>query len=77
LAICTRNLVNRAALFYAFKARLAEPIDRKGRRIMTTTPGISGDFPFKSNYVDVHGSRIHYVDEGTGDSVLFLHGQPT
>ncbi|MCP4419449.1 MAG: haloalkane dehalogenase [Chloroflexi bacterium] len=38
---------------------------------------ISADFPFESKYVSVRGSRIHYVDEGTGDPILFLHGNPT
>ncbi len=38
---------------------------------------ISSDFPFKSNYIEIHGSRIHYIDEGEGDPVLFLHGNPT
>jgi len=35
------------------------------------------DFPYQSRYVDVLGSRMHYVEDGTGDPVLFLHGQPT
>jgi len=38
---------------------------------------ISAEFPFKSNYVEVHGSKLHYVDEGAGDPILFLHGNPT
>ena len=38
---------------------------------------ISSDFPFKSNYIEIHGARIHYIDEGEGDPVLFLHGNPT
>lgn len=38
---------------------------------------ISADFPFQSKFVSVHGSRMHYVDEGTGDPFLFLHGNPT
>ncbi|GBE00029.1 haloalkane dehalogenase [bacterium BMS3Abin07] len=38
---------------------------------------ISSDFPFKSNYVDIHGSKIHYIDEGSGDPIIFLHGNPT
>ena len=38
---------------------------------------ISTDFPFTSRYVEVAGSRIHYVEEGEGDPILFLHGQPT
>ena len=44
---------------------------------MTTQQPISADFPFESRYVEVHGSKIHYVEEGSGDPVLFLHGQPT
>jgi haloalkane dehalogenase len=42
-----------------------------------TTAEISAAFPFESRYVDVLGSRMHYVDEGSGDPILFLHGQPT
>lgn len=38
---------------------------------------ISAAFPFESRFVDVLGSKIHYVDEGDGDPILFLHGQPT
>jgi len=41
------------------------------------TEKISASFPFESHYVEVHGSRMHYVDEGTGDPILFLHGNPT
>jgi haloalkane dehalogenase len=38
---------------------------------------ISAACPFESRYVDVLGSRIHYVDQGDGDPILFLHGNPT
>lgn len=38
---------------------------------------ISADFPFESNYVDVHDSEMHYVDVGDGDPMVFLHGNPT
>ena len=38
---------------------------------------ISAEFPYKANYVEVNGSKIHYVDEGSGDPILFLHGNPT
>ena len=34
-------------------------------------------FPFESKFVEVHGSRMHYVDVGEGDPILFLHGNPT
>lgn len=42
------------------------------------------DFPFSPNYIDdlagVHGSRIHYLDEGPANAAvtwLCLHGLPT
>lgn len=38
---------------------------------------ISADFPFESKYIEIQGSNIHYIDEGSGDPILFLHGQPT
>ncbi len=41
------------------------------------TLSISADFPYAPHYVDVHGSQIHYVEEGSGDPILFLHGNPT
>jgi len=37
----------------------------------------SADFPFESRYVTVKGSEMHYVEEGEGDPILFLHGNPT
>jgi haloalkane dehalogenase len=33
-------------------------------------------FPFKSRFVDVNGSAVHYVDEGSGPTLLMLHGNP-
>ncbi|MEE8608856.1 MAG: hypothetical protein V3S55_14720, partial [Nitrospiraceae bacterium] len=44
---------------------------------MTEKSGIAADFPFKANYIEIHGSKMHYVDEGSGDPILFLHGNPT
>ena len=38
---------------------------------------ISADYPFESRYLDVHGSKIHYIEEGEGEVFLFLHGNPT
>ncbi len=35
---------------------------------MATKP-ISSEFPFESRFVDVHGSRMHYIDEGSGDPI--------
>src|SRR3954447_12229815 len=35
------------------------------------------DFPFEPHYLDQDGLRMHYLDEGEGDPVLLLHGEPT
>ncbi|MCY6382631.1 haloalkane dehalogenase [Hoeflea prorocentri] len=38
---------------------------------------VSSDFPYEHKFVEILGSRMAYVDEGDGDPILFLHGQPT
>lgn len=38
---------------------------------------ISSDFKYKYKFIDILGSKMAYVDEGEGDPILFLHGQPT
>lgn len=35
------------------------------------------DFPFTPNYLDIGGARVHYIDEGDGEIILCLHGEPT
>lgn len=35
------------------------------------------DYPFTSRYLTVDGHRLHYIDEGQGPTLLFLHGNPT
>ena len=34
-------------------------------------------WPFVARHARVNGWRMHYVDEGEGDPVLLLHGNPT
>lgn len=34
-------------------------------------------FPFESRFIDIDGHTVHYVDEGSGPTLLFLHGNPT
>lgn len=34
-------------------------------------------WPFTPRFADVNGWRMHYVDEGEGDPVVLLHGNPT
>lgn len=43
-----------------------------------TPPWVPEDlYPFESRYLDVEGCRVHYIDEGTGPTLLLLHGNPT
>src|SRR5438876_3637258 len=35
------------------------------------------DYPFASHRLEVDGLSMNYVDEGDGDPVLLLHGEPT
>lgn len=33
-------------------------------------------YPYQSHFAEVHGWKMHYLDEGSGDPILFLHGNP-
>jgi pimeloyl-ACP methyl ester carboxylesterase len=35
------------------------------------------EYPFTSNYFDINGQKLHYIDEGKGETVLFVHGTPS
>jgi pimeloyl-ACP methyl ester carboxylesterase len=37
----------------------------------------NGTFPFKPHFTDAPGFRMHYVDEGGGEPMVCLHGEPT
>ena len=36
-----------------------------------------GTFPFAPHFSDAPGFRMHYVDEGAGEPIVLLHGEPT
>lgn len=36
-----------------------------------------GTFPFRPHFVEVNGFKMHYVDEGEGEPIICLHGEPT
>jgi haloalkane dehalogenase len=36
-----------------------------------------GAFPFVPHYATIHGFQMHYVDEGSGDPIVCVHGEPT
>ena len=45
-----------------------KPIDLSGWRHL---------YPFTSHYLDLNGLKYHYIDEGEGDPVVMVHGNPT
>jgi haloalkane dehalogenase len=49
------------------------PIIRTPEERFTSLP----DFPFAPHYIEIDEPRVHYLDEGAGEVVLCLHGQPS
>ncbi|MEZ6055339.1 MAG: alpha/beta fold hydrolase [Planctomycetaceae bacterium] len=37
----------------------------------------AAEYPFAPHYLTLGNVKLHYVDEGEGDPVLFVHGNPT
>lgn len=35
------------------------------------------EYPFAHNYLTVDGAQLHYIDEGQGEVLLFVHGTPS
>ncbi|HEX2620058.1 MAG TPA: haloalkane dehalogenase [Phototrophicaceae bacterium] len=35
------------------------------------------DFPYPPQYIEIDGLRMHYIEAGSGDPILCLHGEPT
>ncbi|MFW5833541.1 MAG: haloalkane dehalogenase [Pseudomonadota bacterium] len=62
----------------ALCASLALPLAAAGEEPVTPYGlPISAEFPYEKAHIEVEGSRIAYVDEGQGQPILFLHGNPT
>ncbi|MEM9797333.1 MAG: alpha/beta fold hydrolase [Pseudomonadota bacterium] len=57
------------------------PLDQSRRQseaaATITKLGIGDLYPFAHNFVETAQGAMHYVDEGQGDPVLCLHGNPT
>ncbi len=39
--------------------------------------GLRHLYPFTSHYLDVSGLKYHYIDEGQGEPIVMVHGNPT
>ncbi len=35
------------------------------------------EYPFNPHYFSINGYQLHYIDEGAGDLILFVHGTPS
>ena len=45
-----------------------KPVDISGLRHL---------YPFESRYLDIDGLKYHYLDEGDGEPLVMVHGNPT
>jgi len=44
------------------------------QRKLTPSPSL---YPFESHWFDTSEGRLHYIDEGSGPPIVFVHGMPT
>lgn len=44
---------------------------------MSDPPAWRSLYPFESHYAEIAGRRYHYLDEGRGQPLLMVHGNPT
>ncbi|MHA1270498.1 MAG: alpha/beta fold hydrolase [Candidatus Helarchaeota archaeon] len=47
------------------------------RREFLIKETFDGTFPFKPNFHEINNFNMHYIDEGNGDPIVLLHGEPT
>lgn len=48
-------------------------LTKKDKTMETKTKEISAKFPYESKYIEVKGSKMHYIDEGKGDKTVGRH----
>jgi pimeloyl-ACP methyl ester carboxylesterase len=41
------------------------------------SPAVRAQWPYRPRFANVNGWQMHYIDEGEGDPVVLLHGNPT
>lgn len=37
----------------------------------------TSEYPFTSQYYSIHGNNLHYIDDGKGETLVFVHGTPS
>ena len=73
----TEQTIMHSIWFEAMKSAQTYLLGKENIMKMKIRKEISAEFPFESKYLEVKGSKIHYIEEGEGDPILFLHGNPT
>ncbi len=48
-----------------------------GARMIDPYETFDGSFPFAPHFSSASGFRMHYIDEGRGEPIVCLHGEPT
>src|SRR5690606_11815870 len=37
----------------------------------------TSEYPFSPNFFEINGQKMHYIDVGQGEILLFVHGTPS
>ncbi len=53
------------------------PVQSTSPKQEISRAGFAEEYPFASHFLDLDGVRYHYLDEGGGETLLFVHGNPT
>lgn len=56
---------------------LGEGKIEQGTLIIDENETFDGTWPFVPRFTTAPRFRMHYIDEGSGDPIILLHGQPT
>lgn len=38
---------------------------------------LKSEYPFKAHFHEIKNEKLHYIDEGSGEAIVMLHGNPT
>jgi haloalkane dehalogenase len=49
----------------------------QAQQLTMLPPAVAAKWPYAPRFARVNGWRMHYIDEGSGDPVVLLHGNPT
>lgn len=52
-------------------------VERVINKKLTSSGEFEELYPFKPNFINVSGHKLHYVDQGQGPAILMVHGNPT